>query len=62
MKTRRRIPKIKNDLVIIKKSKIEGFGVFASKDIISGTKISDYYGKEMKWKTFKNRYGEYKSN
>lgn len=69
MKTRRRIPKIKaklpsvkNDLVIIKKSKIEGLGVFAAQDIPCGTKISDYYGKEMKWKTFKNHYGEYKSN
>ncbi len=62
MKTRRRMPKIKNDLVTIKKSKIEGLGVFASADIPSGTKIAEYYGKEMKWKTFKNRYGEYKSN
>ena len=69
MKTRKRIPKmkvklplVKNDLVTIKKSKIEGLGVFASVDIPKGTKIADYYGKEMKWKTFKNRYGEYKSN
>lgn len=69
MKTRRRIPKIKanlpsvkNNLVTIKKSKIEGLGVFASSDIPSGTKIADYYGKEMKWKTFKNRYGDYKTN
>lgn len=62
MKTRKIIPKIKNDLVIIKKSKIEGLGVFAAQNIPIGTKIADYYGKEMKWKTFKNRYGEYKSN
>ncbi len=62
MKTRRRLPKINNDLVTIKKSKIEGLGVFAKVDIPSGTKIADYYGKEMKWKTFKARYGEYKSN
>lgn len=62
MKTRRRIPKIKNVLVTIKKSKIEGLGVFAICDIIKGTKISNYYGKEMKWKTFKNKYGEYKTN
>ena len=53
---------INNDLVIIKKSDIEGLGVFAKEDIPSGTKIADYYGKEMKWKTFKNKYGEYKSN
>ena len=62
MKTRRRMPKIKNDLVTIKKSKIEGLGVFALDNIPKGTKIADYYGKEMKWKTFKNRYGVYKSN
>jgi len=54
--------KINNDLVYIKKSDIEGLGVFAKEDIKKGTKISDYYGKEMKWKTFKNKYGEYKSN
>jgi len=65
MKTRKRLSKaksIKNHLVTIKKSKIEGLGVFASVDIDKGTKIADYYGKEMKWKTFKHRYGDYKSN
>lgn len=60
--TKRLRPKIDNDLVIIKKSKIEGLGVFAKQDIPKGTKIADYYGKEMKWKTFKNKYGEYKMN
>jgi hypothetical protein len=54
--------KIDNELVYIKKSDIEGLGVFAKVDIPKGTKISDYYGKEMNWKTFKNKYGEYKSN
>ena len=54
--------KINNDLVYVKKSDIEGLGVFAKEDIKKGTKIADYYGKEMKWKTFKNKYGEYKSN
>ena len=54
--------KINNDLVYIQKSDIDGLGVFAKEDIEKGTKISDYYGKEMKWKTFKNKYGEYKSN
>ena len=62
MKTRKRIPKINNKLVKIKKSKIEGLGVFAFEDISKGTKIADYYGKEMKWKTFTNRYGDYKTN
>jgi SET domain-containing protein len=54
--------KINNDMVIIKKSKIDGLGVFAKTDIIKGTKIADYYGKEMKWKTFKKKYGDYKNN
>lgn len=53
---------INNDMVVIKKSNIDGLGVFAKQDILKGTKIADYYGKEMKWKTFKNKYGEYKSN
>ena len=53
---------INNDLVSIKKSDIDGLGVFANEDIEKGTKISDYYGKEMEWKTFKNKYGEYKLN
>ena len=55
-------PIINNEMVTIKKSKIEGLGVFAKKDIMKGTKIADYYGKEMKWKTFKKKYGEYKNN
>jgi SET domain-containing protein len=62
MKTRKRIPKIKNDLVTIKKSKIEGLGVFALENIPKGTKIADYYGKEMTLKNFKSKYGEYKLN
>ena len=62
MNTKKRMPKITNDLVTIKKSKIEGLGVFAAIDIPKGSKIADYYGKEMKWKTFKNRYGDYKTN
>lgn len=68
MKTRRLRPKlikndlVKNELVAIKKSTIDGVGVFAKVDIPKGTKISDYYGKKMKWKTFKRKYGDYKSN
>jgi SET domain-containing protein len=53
---------INNDLIYIKKSDIDGLGVFAKEDIKKGTKIADYYGKEMKWKTFKNKYGDYKLN
>jgi SET domain-containing protein len=60
--TRRIRPKIDNEWTVIKRSKIEGLGVFAKTDIPKGTKIADYYGKEMKWKTFKNKYGDYKTN
>ena len=62
MTTKRLNSKINNELVAIKKSKIEGLGVFAKQDIPKGTKIADYYGKEMKWKTFKTRFGDYKQN
>ena len=62
MKTRRRIPKFKNNLVTIKKSKIEGLGVFAVVDIPKGVKIVDYYGKEMSLRNFTRKYGEYKLN
>ncbi len=48
METKRRIPSVKNNLVTIKKSKIEDLGVFDLNDIPKGTKISDYYDKEMK--------------
>ena len=54
--------KINNNLVYIKKSDIEGLGVFAKINIPKGTKISHYYGKEIAWKTFKNKYGDYKIN
>lgn len=54
--------KIINDFVVIKKSKIDGLGVFAKRDIPKGTKIVDYYGKEMKWKSFTKKYGNYKTN
>ena len=58
----RRVKRPENELVLIKKSNVDGLGVFAKSDISKGTKITDYYGKEMKWKTFKNKYGDYKSN
>lgn len=54
--------KIANPLVKIQASPIEGLGVFARCDIAKGTKIADYYGKEMAWKTFKRRYGDYKTH
>lgn len=65
MTTRKNVksfPHVESDLVTIRKSKIDGLGVFAAKDIEKGTKIADYYGKKMKWSTFKKRYGEYKYN
>lgn len=45
-----------------KKSSIHGVGVFASQNIIKGTKIYDYIGCEMSWKDFKEKYGPYKLN
>lgn len=54
--------KIQNEWIYIKKSNIHGLGVFAKKDIPKGTKITDYYGKEMTWKNFTKKYGTYKSN
>jgi SET domain-containing protein len=46
----------------IKSSIIHGLGVFASQDIKKGTKICDYYGLEMSWKEFREKYGAYKDN
>lgn len=54
--------KINNEWVTVKKSDIHGVGVFAKKDIPKGTKIVDYYGKEMKWKNFTKKYGAYNEN
>jgi hypothetical protein len=51
-----------NSFTYITNSPIHGIGVFASQDIPKGSKIADYYGEEMDWKTFKIKYGEYKSN
>lgn len=61
-KTRKLRPKIKSDLVIIKKSPIHGVGGFALRNITKGEKIADYYGKEMKWKQFTQKYGLYRLN
>jgi SET domain-containing protein len=46
----------------IKKSDIQGLGVFATKDIKTGEKLFDYIGEVMSLRDFKNRYGEYKKN
>lgn len=46
----------------IKPSEIHGLGVFATQEIKKGEKICDYYGEEMTWKVFKERYGDYKNN
>lgn len=54
--------KIHNPFVVVKKSPIEGLGVFAKIDIPDGTKIAEYYGKEMSWKDFTKKYGPYKDN
>lgn len=59
---RRKKPIILNPWVTIQKSPIEGWGVFAHKQIPAGTKIADYYGREMKWKRFTQKYGPYKQH
>jgi SET domain-containing protein len=46
----------------IKQSKIQGLGVFATKDIKAGEKLFQYIGEEMSLTEFKTRYGEYKYN
>jgi SET domain-containing protein len=51
-----------NHLVYIKESSIQGVGVFSREFIKKRTKIADYYGEEMNWKDFKNKYGDYKNN
>ena len=53
---------MENNLYNIKTSSIHGLGAFANKYIKAGTKIADYYGEEMTWKEFKNKYGDYKNN
>jgi hypothetical protein len=52
----------KVDCYQIRPSNIEGEGVFATQIIKKGNKIADYYGLEMSWQEFKNKYGEYKLN
>lgn len=50
------------NLIEIKQSPIEGLGVFAIKTINKNELITKYYGIEMSWKQFREKYGEYKSN
>lgn len=54
--------KPENEWVVVKKSPIHGLGVFAKTTIHKHTKIADYYGKEMKWKSFTKKYGPYKTH
>jgi len=49
-------------MIEIRKSPIQGLGVFAIKDIKKNTKICQYYGKEMSWTDFTHTYGKYKYN
>jgi SET domain-containing protein len=51
-----------NPLIIIQKSNVHGLGAFAKKNILNNTKLCDYIGTEMKWKDFKEKYGDYKKN
>lgn len=46
----------------IKSSPIEGLGVFATAEIKKNEFICEYFGEEITWKVFKERYGKYKDN
>jgi SET domain-containing protein len=46
----------------IRDSLIQGKGLFATEDIKQGSKICDYYGEEMTYNEFKDRYGKYSEN
>jgi SET domain-containing protein len=43
-------------------STIEGIGLFTTMDIKKGQKICDYYGVEMSYKKFKQKYGAWSLN
>lgn len=51
-------PNFLNDYVFIKKSDINGLGVFAKTNILKDFKIQDYKGVEMKWVDYKNKYNK----
>jgi SET domain-containing protein len=51
-----------NEKLIIKQSPIHGLGVFSVEPIKRNEYITHYYGEEMTWKTFREKYGEYKYN
>lgn len=51
-----------NSSLLIKKSNIQGLGVFANEPIKKNKHIADYYGFEMSWKEFREKYGDYKNN
>jgi SET domain-containing protein len=51
-----------NKKLIIKESSIHGLGVFSVAPIQRNEHLTDYYGEEMSWRQFKERYGDYKHN
>lgn len=46
----------------IKQSPIQGVGVFATQSIKKNEFIVEYYGEEMSWIEFREKYGLYKLN
>jgi len=50
-----------NQLVCIKSSPIDGYGVFAKKQIPKGTPIAYFWGIEMTPKDIKLKYGNYRN-
>jgi SET domain-containing protein len=51
-----------NQKLIIKESPIHGLGVFCLEPIQRNEHLTNYYGEEMIWKAFREKYGEYKYN
>jgi len=51
-----------NEKLIIKESRIDGLGVFPLEPIKRNEHLTNYYGTEMTWSAFREKYGEYKNN
>jgi SET domain-containing protein len=51
-----------NEILTIRTSPIHGLGVFSQKCIKKDTQLVEYFGEEMTWRKFTNKYGKYKYN
>ena len=61
-KTHPRPNQLSNEWVAIRRSPIEGWGMFAKTHIPARTRICDFYGKDMTIHDFTQKYGPYKHN